>query len=270
MTISGRAGLLLMGALVTHLLSAGGDGVHVCVGADQVLRLQRSGRCTPGSTEYVLAKAEPEQPDAPDDVKSDGDVPALKRQVAALSEQVAAASRQAASRTDALATQVTSRIVAPFTVVDKAGKTIFAVRAEPRGLVLMDNQSRTVVAASALADGGFIKARDGTGALETVMGVNGKFAGFVLRKDGKARGSFDVAEDGKPILNLSNANSVTVVALTQEASGGGYLQLGNAAGATTVEAGTTPSGVGLVRAFPLGSPGAGLVGMPGTFILGRK
>ena len=41
------------------------------------------------------------------------------------------------------------------------------------------------------------------------------------------------------------------------------------AGHATVEAGTHPKGVGLIRAFPVGSPGGGMVGMPGTFLLGR-
>jgi hypothetical protein len=272
---------------LTRILGAGGDGVHVCVGADRVLRLERAARCAAGSTEYFLAEVEPEQADAPGDEKADGaDLTALQRRVASLSDQLAAADRQAAALSQRMAAleaaprppapagkggQIASRVVAPFEVVDNAGRVILAVRQNPRGLVLIDDQDRVAVAASALSAGGFVKARAGDGSLETVMGVNGKIAGFVLREgDGKSRGSFAIAEDGKPILNMTNDNLVTVVALTQGATGGGYLSLGDANGASTVEAGTTPQGVGLVRAMPNGNPGAGLVGMPGTFILGRK
>jgi hypothetical protein len=287
MTITGRVGLLLVGALLTRILGAGGDGVHVCVGADRVLRLERSARCAAGSTEYYLAEVEPELADAPGDEKAGtADLAALQQRVATLSERLAVANQQAAALSQRMAAleaapkppapagkggQAASRVVAPFEVVDQAGKAIFAVRPEPRGLVLLDSQGRQVVLASALAEGGFFKARSGDGSLETVMGVNNKYAGFVLRgTGGKSRGSFAITEDGKPILNMTNDNFVTVVALTQGSTGGGYLALGNAEGASTVEAGTTPEGVGLVRAMPNGNPGAGLVGMPGTFILGRK
>jgi hypothetical protein len=239
-TNAGLAGLLLVGAIVTPLLS-------------------------PSVEDSGAALA------------------ALQQRVEALSEQVATADRKTAALTQRLAaleaaprtpaaksSQVGSRVIAPFEVVDKAGKTIFAVKAEPRGLVLLDGQGRTVVASSALPAGGFVKARAADGSLETVMGVNGKYAGVILRQGDKARGSFAIAEDGKPILNMTNDNFVTVLALTQGSTGGGYLTLGNASGESTVEAGTTAEGVGLVRAFPLGNPGAGLVGMPGTFILGRR
>ncbi len=227
----------------------------------------RAGVLLLGAVLGRLLDISPGQPDA-------AALTALQHQVAALSERVADGDRRADALMDAvqqrLASLTPNRVVAPFEVVDKAGKTIMAVRAEPRGLVLMDAQGRVVVAASALANGGFIKALSGSGALQTVMGVNGGFAGFVLRQGDKSRGTFAIDEEGKPILNMANDNFITVVALTQGSTGGGLLELGDAAGASTVQAGTTPDGVGLVRAFPLGNPGAGLVGMPGTFILGRK
>ena len=60
--------------------------------------------------------------------------------------------------------------------------------------------------------------------------------------------------------------------LLEEAVGagqrGGILQLANEGGNATVEAGVLSDGVGVVRAYPLGNPALGLVGMPGTFIMG--
>jgi hypothetical protein len=287
-TSVGRAGLLIIGAMMAHLAVSGAEGVHVCIGADRVLRLERAAKCPAGATEYFLAEAQSKLGGAPAAENTDAaELTALRQRVAALSEQLATTQREAGSRADALAQRIAAleasprnpsakpnqpatRVVAPFEVVDPAGKTILAVRASPRGLTLLDDQGRTIVAASALASGGFVKALAADGTLQTIMGVNGKFAGFVLRDGDQSRGTLAIAEDGKPILNMSNDNHVVVVALTQAASGGGYLQLGNAAGSSTVEAGTTADGVGLVRAYPLGNPGAGLVGMPGTFIIGRR
>jgi hypothetical protein len=280
----GRAGLLLIGALVGPILTPSAEGVRVCVGADQVLRQARSGQCPPGAKAYDLAEAGSELEVSPPDEADKADraeLAALQKQVANLSQQVMAAAeaaRAAAVNNGSAASRVVapskgsaaSRVVAPFEVVDARGKPILTVREEPRSMQLLDDKGQIVVAVSALAAGGFVKARAGDGSLETVMGVNHKYAGFVLRQGDNARGSFSIAEDGKPIINMSNDNFVNVVALAQGASGGGYLQLGDASGNAMVEALTTSDGIGLVRAYPLGTPGAGLIGLPGTFILGRK
>jgi hypothetical protein len=85
---------------------------------------------------------------------------------------------------------------------------------------------------------------------------------------------------GKPLATLSSKNNQGIVSINNNASGvavaslfteggGGKLELANAAGNTVADGGVLPSGVGVLRAYPLGSPGAGLVGMPGTFLMGR-
>jgi hypothetical protein len=45
------------------------------------------------------------------------------------------------------------------------------------------------------------------------------------------------------------------------------MEIGDMAGTVMVQAGSFP-GRGVVRAYPLGYPGMGLLGMPGTFISG--
>lgn len=77
-----------------------------------------------------------------------------------------------------------------------------------------------------------------------------------------------VAEKGQGSFSVRNASGTTV-ARFGEGTGGGLLQIANSGGNAMVEAGIHPSGVGLVRAFPVRSPGAGMVGMPGTFLIGR-
>lgn len=76
------------------------------------------------------------------------------------------------------------------------------------------------------------------------------------------------ADNGQGSFSIRNRAGTTVARLG-EGTGGGLLQIADGGGHAMVEAGIHPSGIGLVRAFPLGSPGAGLVGMPGTFLLGR-
>ncbi|MEO6058252.1 MAG: hypothetical protein ABIQ49_15620 [Gemmatimonadales bacterium] len=265
--------------------------MHVCVGTDRVLRHEPEEVCPAGTTEFHLAEAEPElevEPSRDESVtSSQAELAELRRQLTAVTQQMVSLQRSQSSRSEVLSQRVSaleaggdksaarpgtgSRVVAPFVVVDRAGKAIFSVRAEPRGFVLATATGEDVAFASALANGGFFKARAGGGAREVVMGGTGDYGGFEVRDGaGQKRAVLALMGDSKPILGLRNDNNVSVLALTTGASGGGLLQLGDASGNSMVEAGTTAEGVGLVRAYPLGSPGAGLVGMPGTFILGRR
>ena len=73
---------------------------------------------------------------------------------------------------------------------------------------------------------------------------------------------------GEGAFSIRSAGGTTVVRIG-EGTGGGLLQIANSGGNAMVEAGLHPTGAGIVRAYPLGSPGGGMVGMPGTFIMGR-
>lgn len=102
-----------------------------------------------------------------------------------------------------------------------------------------------------------------------IMGTDGGVAGFAAYQGGRPLSSLTLTETGAH-LNLANGGGTTVVSLEVSPAGNGRFQLGGSNGQATVEAGVTTDGRGVVRAYPLGSPGAGLVGMPGTFILGRS
>ncbi len=56
--------------------------------------------------------------------------------------------------------------------------------------------------------------------------------------------------------------SGTTIARLGEGNAGGLFQLANSGGNAMVDAGVLPSGAGAVRAYPLGSPSAGLLGCP--------
>jgi hypothetical protein len=73
------------------------------------------------------------------------------------------------------------------------------------------------------------------------------------------------------IVEVSNANGIGVASLSASGAGSGQLQLTNAAGQTMVEAGVTVNGIGVVRAGPHGfNSGIGFLGLPGSYIAGKK
>ncbi len=104
--------------------------------------------------------------------------------------------------------------------------------------------------------------------------MNGKtFAGLLVRasEGGKPRGLLGMAENGRVSLEISNDSGTVVSQLGVNNSGSGILEIGNAAGFAMAQAGVlNGSGAGIFRTFPNGNPAAGLVGMPGTFIMGRS
>jgi hypothetical protein len=166
-----------------------------------------------------------------------------------------------------------NQVKAPFDVVDGRGKPIFRVQdARPgigRGITLFSASGAEVAFISALPEGGFFKAKSGSGFPELVMGVTTGLGALVVRDaEQKARATLGLI-NGKPSLEFANENYVGIAALGQGTTGGGFLQLGNAEGDARVDAGVNVKGCGVVRTHPLGNAGVGLVGMPGTFLLGR-
>jgi hypothetical protein len=109
----------------------------------------------------------------------------------------------------------------------------------------------------------------GAGGNSVSMGSSGSVAGVATYLNGVPAGSLMLV-DGTPRLELANDRGTSVTSLGVSPHGNGFIQVGNADGATVVDIGTVGKGVGLVRAYPVGSPGAGLIGMPGTFLVGRE
>jgi hypothetical protein len=269
---------LLALTLGSELAAQEPAGFPVCVGADRVVRHWPDGKCPPGQSLYRLAEAGDEI-DTPSDVsgqppgKPPGGAPeaaALASRLDQLAQRVAALEAQGPVAPSPAGKGVGNRVTAPFEVVDRAGKVVFNVTAEPRAFRLFMPTGQIVVSGSALPGGGNLKALAKDQGLETVMGVNNDFAGFVARQGKTARAILSIHDGGKASVEVSNDDGTTVATLLHGPSGGGQLQLGDAAGNAMVEAGVTADGTGLVRAHPLGNPGAGLLGLPGTFIVGRK
>ena len=167
-----------------------------------------------------------------------------------------------------------ARVKAPFEVVDDGGKVVFRVVAGPlRGIQLLTPEGQIVASGVALSTGGVFKTWSADRAGQVSIGVNGKtFAGVVLRasEGGKPLGLMGIADTGRASLELSNESGTVVSSLGVNKTGAGILELANAGGNAMAQGGVlNGTGAGIFRTFPNGNPGAGLVGMPGTFIMGR-
>jgi len=257
--------VLVSGAAVAS--SRGKPSLHVCVGADGMIRHDARPTCPSGTTSYDLAlDVELQKPEAPEDEK------ALQKQVDELRQKLDIVSDKLldAEQELAKAEQVKAggKVMAPFEVVDAAGKMIFRVRENPRGFELAAAAGQSVAWASALEGGGIFKTRSSGGFPEVVMGSSGTFGAFAIRDvESRARTSLSLT-NGKPSLELANDNHVGIVAITQGASGGGMIQLGNAQGNSMMQAGVTAGNCGKVETYPTRPPAA-VVGIPGSWIMGK-
>ena len=258
-------------ALVSGAAVASGQGekpsLQVCVGSDRVLRHQAGGNCPTGTTSYELSLegSEVEPPPGDEGKASEQRVEELRLKLDMLSSKLAEVQKELAS---AATVRAGGKVMAPFEVVDNAGRMIFRVRQDPRGFEMATATGASVAWGSALDGGGVFKTRSSASFPEVVMGSAGAFGGFAIR-DGEQLGRASLTlGNGKPSLELSNDNHVGVVSITQGSSGGGHLQLGNAAGNAMVQAGITAGNCGKVETYPLRPPAA-VVGVPGSWILGK-
>jgi hypothetical protein len=241
--------------------------LHVCVGDDRVLRHQPTGPCPSGTTGYELALEADELglPPGEDGKASEQRVEELRLKLDLLSSKLMEVQKELAT---AAAVRAGGKVVAPFEVVDQTGKMIFRVRQDPRGFEMATASGASVAWGSALEAGGVFKTRSSASFPEVVMGSAGAFGGFAIR-DAEQRGRTSLSlTNGKPSLEMNNENYVGIVAITQGASGGGLVQLGNATGNAMVQAGTTSGNCGKVETFPTRPPAA-VVGLAGSWIIGK-
>ena len=257
---------LASGAAVAS--SQGGKpSLQVCVGEDRVLRHQTSGPCPAGTTGYELALEVDELgvPPSEEGKASDQRIEELRVKLDILSAKLFDVQKALAN---AQQVKAGGKVMAPFEVVDGAGKTILRVRSDPHGFEMMNASGQAVAWGSALDAGGIFKTRSSSSFPEVVMGSAADFGGFAIRDaEQQSRASLTLT-GGKPYLNLSNDDHVGIVSIMQASTGGGYLQLGNASGDAMVQAGVTSGNCGKVETYPPRPPAA-VVGVPGSWILGK-
>ena len=214
----------------------------------------------------ALSAREPAAPRRPEGGAPAEEVERLRERIDVLTQRMSDLEGKLAAKELGMA----YKVKAPFEVVDAGGKPILrVVDGTSRGLSLFSASGAQVAFVSALPAGGFFKAKSAAGFPEVVLGVTTGVGAFIVRDaELKARATLGLV-NGKPSLEFANENYLGIAALGQAPSGGGYLQLGDAEGNARVDAGVNVKNCGVVRTHPLGNPGVGLVGMPGTFLLGR-
>jgi len=258
--------------LTTALAAQAPTGARLCVGADRVLRFAGSSPCPQGQTEYVPV---PGQPPAPNpEGGNTAKLTELQSKVDFLSMRLADVEREAAeSKEGETFAGKGLRIRAPFEVVDGNDKTIMLIGFEPggyRGYKVFSASGQPLLFGSALETGGMTKALGPDQQIQTVTGVNGTFAGIAVRNGKMGRAGLALNTDGSSEMFVANGSGQTVASVRTTSLNSGKIQITNPSGQTVVEAGMTPDGVGAVIAYPKGNPGAGLLGLPGTFLVGRR
>jgi hypothetical protein len=92
---------------------------------------------------------------------------------------------------------------------------------------------------------------------------------IVNDEHGVTRASMFVESD-VPYIRLYGPSRTVIAALTQGKAGGGLLDIFSSTGERMVGAGMTEKGVGMVAAGPAGfKSGMGLLGLPGSYIVGK-
>jgi hypothetical protein len=125
------------------------------------------------------------------------------------------------------------------------------------------SKQKVVSIGEATVGGGALAAYNAAGNIGAILSGTGQV--HVADKGGVTLATM-VAENGEGAFSVRNQGGETVVRLG-DGKEGGLLQLASSTGNAMVEAGSL-HGRGIVRAYPIGHPGMGMVGMPGTFISG--
>ena len=246
-----------------------GTSLSVCVGTDRVLRQRVGATCPAGSQSYELTPAGgavASQPGAqPQDLAQQ--VADLKQRLSMMNAKVEALQKAIGEAADV---QSGARVVAPFTVTSKTGRTLLTLAENPDGggvLTLLNASGTTVLWASALKAGGFVKSRGPSSFPEVVLGTNGSSGGvFVRDAEQQSRVSMMLV-GGNSSVEVSNPEHVVVANLRHNQTGQGRLDLGNAEGKGLVSAGATTGGCGAVLTYPPRAAKA-VLGKPSDKILG--
>jgi hypothetical protein len=218
----------LVGWAVPHVRAQGSpdtsDAIHVCIATDGVVRAVELSAPCPSDQRSVLLKKKTLDPDAPksgDEPKPGSEAGCSDKQT--LDELERRLKTLEASPNGRIAQ---SRVVAPFEVVDRAGKRVFYVTADngPSRAEVYNPAGIMVASVTAAATGGQFAARTGSSGIATYMGIygEGKAAGLAVLEDGIRRLDFGRdAETGKYRLKIFGKGGAVAAAIGQEPQQGG-------------------------------------------------
>jgi hypothetical protein len=278
--------------------------IHVCAASDGVLRLAQDAGC-PAAQRTLYLPGPGTQ--AGNDPKPKNDSPS-KQRIASLEQRIAeleqAGGVRALPHTAQAPFEVKDRSGRVIFRVDRNAVSLFNREAKPVVQMLASDdggrfkaRSGTVdMDVSLLAEGpsaGVVAKEAGTtrvhlgsvgaGYSLTISGKDGNTVagigqtkpdgvGLVVVGDqaGEMKAALQVT-DGRGMVAVQSSARVPVANLSQGANGGGHFQLVGPDRQVMVEAGVAKDGYGVVRAGPAGfAPGYGVLGLPGSYIVGKK
>jgi hypothetical protein len=95
-------------------------------------------------------------------------------------------------------------------------------------------------------------------------------AAWIADLQGSLRAAMIVDSQQKGNVGVINKASFTVAALTEGLTGGGLLNIYSSSGERMVAAGVHKDGFGVVQTGPGGFSSSALLGLPGSFIAGKR
>jgi hypothetical protein len=221
------------------------DAIHVCAAEDGILRLaEGSTTCPAGQKSLYLAKPGAPTTKNAEQKADESQSESLQRRLANLEQRIkeleAAANRG----------ELGNRVVAPFEVVDRAGKRIFAVE-QPFGATLVSVFNRDSEAAGATIgatpQGGYFFAMSASDS-HAELSALGSYSGVTVVENDVTR--VDLGRDkGKGTYRLKFFTSAgkDVAGIGQSAdTNGGLVVIQDAAGKTRAGMGITPDGKGAI------------------------
>lgn len=276
------------------------NGVCACIGADAVLRIVEPGEACPSDHRLLeLSELEPEPPEDGDEwdqtepeetattKMKPGTLADLERRLSELDK------RPLFEVVDKAGNSIFT--VAPETVriYNSGGTAVAAIRATSDGGSFVSRSTTGAYEASIgvsgsrsgvqITEGGVLRAdlgkqQHGNYALRFPSPAQGIIAGIGESRAGTGAlviGDFggavkaSLTADGKGTVGISNGDGATVLALTEGATQGGLLAIGDAASEPMVKFGVAQDRYGVVLTGPkAGFPLIPASGLPGSYIFG--
>ncbi len=198
--------------------------VHVCAAPEGTLRVTPPRASCPAGQQSMFFRRSAEAPpaQAPDETPgtTDARVKALERRIAELEGQ--------ASRTG-----LTRRVTAPFEVMDRNGKRVFAVT-EDRDAILYSAAGDGLVRFGARNTGGFVMTRPSAGPQRVLISADGSESGLQITEGDAIRARIGTKGDGDYRMVVFSKDGKTPVAALGEFQqhGGAFIfdQAGERAG----------------------------------------
>lgn len=232
--------------------------IIACADAGGTMRLNDPpGPCGPDERRLVLKVPEFEDPKPEDTPGDDPKLAELDQRLKDLEER---------NRRGRL---LGSKVVAPFEVVNDAGKRVFYVE---EGSVRVYNTGGVGVARIVANEhGGYFEGRSATAATSAAIGSSGAQVGVIIQENDRTRVNLGRNDKGAYGLRVFNASDKLVAGIGQSEAGSGIAVVGDAQGAikarmyvmSTTGAGmvevVNAQGIGVATMSAAGHDGAGLL-----------